>query len=76
METPNERKFLEKIDYNQTSNTDNFIYNISPMTFNSISFLNNSNSFKKYENFSIFTISPLGKKIKKENLKKYYIPYQ
>ncbi len=75
METPNDRKILPKIEYNlnnlvnnNTNNKDAVFYNITPMTFNTLSFLNNNtDSFKKYNNFNVFTITPFDKNFLKEN---------
>lgn len=78
METPNERKMLPKLDYNNsvnnnTNNKDAIFFNITPMTFNTLSFLNNNtDSFKKYENYNAFSITPLDKNFIIENMQKYF----
>jgi len=71
MKTPNERKILQKIDSNSIYKKDPIFHNITPMTFNTLSFLNNTDSFKKYENYNLFTITPLEKITGKENPQKY-----
>jgi hypothetical protein len=70
METPNERKILNKIDYKSIINKDKISNNITPITFNTLSFYNNSDYFKKYENYNLFTITPIEKNIKKNKLQK------
>lgn len=70
METPNERKILNKIDYNLINSKDFISNNITPITFNTLSFSNKSDYFKKYENCNLFTITPLEKNLKKDNFEK------
>ena len=70
MQTPNEKKNSKNFETNKNINKNFILDNITPLTFNSISFLNDSNSFKNFGSFNKLSYTPFNLEKNKENVYK------